>query len=458
MLDQSFSVDNFRKILDIENRKGVYLEGKFYSDIANINSKIKLANEEIRALKKRGLTREEFLSEREKINEVKNDLKEKKEIKVMANLRRVSNNVTSSKFRIELTVDNTITKKPVYKTKYVLENILTLKQLQYNFRKLYKVKQSNRYSIISQLKNLLDDGFPKIILKTDIKDFYESIPHQNLMKKINDDNLLTHLSMKFIRQILTGYSKMPGVRKGVGVPRGIGISPYLTELYMRDVDKKIRTLPNLIYYARYVDDIILIFTPQVDNAKRDYATEVEKILCEDSLAIHKNNEKTKLIDLLNKGNDLKYSFEYLGYRFSSGYDSGKHVPLTLGISVNKRKRYALRLKTAFTLYQKQARGNEKKARKLFVKRLRFLMTNTRLVNNKRNVITGIYYSNNLITTTEDFEILDRFLSLLLRSYSIPISLTKRINSTYSFVAGFDPSKISKFNALELNSIMNHWKK
>jgi hypothetical protein len=45
MLDQSFSAENFKKILDLENRKGIYLEGEFYSDIADINRKIKEANE-----------------------------------------------------------------------------------------------------------------------------------------------------------------------------------------------------------------------------------------------------------------------------------------------------------------------------------------------------------------------------------------------------------------------------
>lgn len=39
MLDQSFSAENFRKILDIENRKGFYLEGEFYADIDEINKK-----------------------------------------------------------------------------------------------------------------------------------------------------------------------------------------------------------------------------------------------------------------------------------------------------------------------------------------------------------------------------------------------------------------------------------
>lgn len=39
MLDQSFSIENFRKILDIENRKGNYLEGEFFTDIADISKK-----------------------------------------------------------------------------------------------------------------------------------------------------------------------------------------------------------------------------------------------------------------------------------------------------------------------------------------------------------------------------------------------------------------------------------
>lgn len=456
MLDQSFSAENFRKIFDIENRKGIYLEGEFYSDIADINKKIKEANEEIKTLKRKGLSREDFLVERETINEKKEELQDKKEEKLIGKLNGVSKNVTAPDYKLKIVVDTTITSKPVYKTAYTLENILTLKQLQYNFRKLYKVKQSSRYSIISQLKNLLDDGFPKVILKTDIKDFYESIPHDSLLKKINDDNLLTHLSMKFIQQILKEFKDKSGTTKGV--PRGIGISPYLTELYMRDVDTKIKSLPNLMYYARYVDDIILIFMPHIDETKRNYKDEVKKILADDGLIMNEDIDKTKLTDLFDKSKNQNYTFEYLGYKFSSGFNAGKHIPLKLTLSDRKKKRYAERLVKAFDLYNKQAKGNEKHARKLFVKRLRFLMSNTRLVNNKRNVITGVYYTNSLITTTDDFKILDKFFSNSIKKYALPAPLANRISSSNSFVAGFNPKNIAKFNAVELNTMMNHWTK
>jgi hypothetical protein len=454
MLDQSFSAENFRKIFDIENRKGVYLEGEFYADIDEINKKIKDLNLGIRTLRRKGLSKEDYIVEKERIDEKKEELIAKREEKLVEKLADVSSAVTAENFKLQIVVDTTITAKPVYKTAHTLENILAVKQLQYNFRKLYKVKQSNRYSIISQLKNLLDDGFPKIIVKTDIKEFYESIPHDKLLKKLYDENLLTHLSRRFIQQILGEYKTLAATTKGV--PRGIGISPYLTELYMRDVDAKIKNIPNVMYYARYVDDIIVIFMPDIDNTTRDYKKAIKNIFIDEGLAMNENIEKTKIIDLTDKRSKQVYFIEYLGYKFNSGYDGKKHIPLTLTISDRKKKRYGERLSKAFTLYEKQAKGNEKQARKLFVKRIKFLTSNTRLVNNKRNVITGIYYTNSLVNTDADFRLLDRYFKMLITKFALPKTIANRISPKNSFVKGFDPTCISKFNAIELNTMMKSW--
>lgn len=456
MLDQSFSAENFRKIFDIENRKGIYLEGKFYVDVDEINKNIKELNSEIKNLKLKGLSKEEYGEDRKELEEKKDDLKAKKEEKLIEKLAIVSSVVISKTFKIQIEVGNTISSKPVYRTAYNLENILTLKQLQYNFRKLYKVKQSNRYSIISQLKNLLDDGFPKIIIKTDIKEFYESIPHDKLLKKIYDENLLTHLSKRFIQQILSEYKSITATTKGV--PRGIGISPYLTELYMRDVDAKIRGIPNVMYYARYVDDIIVIFMPDIENTARDYKKSIKDILTNEGLTMNEDKEKTIIIDLTDKHNKLYYNIEYLGYKFISGYDANKHIPLKLTISNRKKKRYGERLLKAFTLYEKQSKGNEKQARKIFIKRIRFLTSNTRLVNNKRNVITGIYFTNSLVNNNYDFKVLNRYFQYLIYKYALPIPLANRISPRNSFIEGFNPTCISKFNSVELKTIMKNWTK
>ncbi len=73
MLDQSFSAENFRKIFDIENRKGIYLEGEFYADIDEINKKIKELNSEIRTLRSKGLTKEDYIEEKEIIDDRKDE-------------------------------------------------------------------------------------------------------------------------------------------------------------------------------------------------------------------------------------------------------------------------------------------------------------------------------------------------------------------------------------------------
>lgn len=456
MLDQSFSAENFRKIFDFENRKGNYLEGEFFDDIDNLNKKIKNLNSDIRSLKAKMLSINDYKIEREKIDEKKAKLKDVKEKKLNENLIGISSIVTSKNFKLQILKDTTISSKPVYKTAHTLKNVLTLKQLQYNFRKLYKVKQSSRYSIISHLKNLLDDGFPKIIVKTDIKDFYESIPHDNLLKKINDENLLTNLSRRFIQQILNQYKTLAATTKGV--PRGIGISPYLAELYMRDVDTKIKNIPNVMYYARYVDDIIVIFMPEIDNKVFDYKKTIKDIFIEEGLIMNEDIGKTKIIDLVDKYKRQSYTIEYLGYKFISGYDNNRHIPLTMTISQRKKKRYGERLSKAFTLYKKQAKKNEKNARKLFIKRIRFLTGNTRLVNNKRNVITGIYYTNSLINTNADFILLDRYFKNLITKFALPAQLSNRLKNRYSFVKGYNPNYISKFNTIELNTMMRSWTK
>jgi hypothetical protein len=174
--------------------------------------------------------------------------------------------------------------------------------------------------------------------------------------------------------------------------------------------------------------------------------------------VNDNKDKTKLIDLSDKLVNQKYSFEYLGYKFISGYALSKPIPLTLTISTKKKKKYAYRLKKAFELYNKQAKLNEKQGRKLFIKRIKFLMSNTRLVNNKRNVITGVYYTNSLVSTTEDFKILDKYFYTLVKGFDLPTKLANRIKKTNSFELGFNPTNISKFNAVELNIMMNRWSK
>src|SRR5690606_38479209 len=99
---------------------------------------------------------------------------------------------------------------------------------------------------------------------------------------INDNQLLSPKSKTLIKSLFYSYNeltdqlKLP-VEKRKGIPRGAGISANLAELYMREVDNKIKRLSNVTYYGRYVDDIIILFTPTWKMCLDDYKTKVKEI-------------------------------------------------------------------------------------------------------------------------------------------------------------------------------------
>jgi len=444
ILDQSFSADNFRQILDYENRKGVYLEGRYFADIGTVTEAIKKCNTELRE-KKKTATAEEFEIFRKETNDKKEKLKEEKEAKLIEALQKVSDNVVKDKFRIELTRDDTITDKPVYTTADEPENFFALKQLQYNFRKLYKVKQSNRFAILSQVKVLLDNNFPKYVIRTDIQEFYESIPHDKLFQKLNEENLMTFYSKKILTQILNEYKRLSG--SDIGLPRGVGVSAYLAELYMRDIDQLIKSLPSVSYYARYVDDIIIIFTPTSTKEPRDYLAKIDEII-ETKYLLTRSRTKTQEFDLVETPTGC--SLQYLGYHFQFGTS-----PIRLKLTTNKVNRYKHRIDLIFDSYINYSKINEKKARKLLVKRLKFLTGNTRLLNNKKNILVGVYYSNNLLTDDSDFIGLDRYLAYKIGTIILIEHLKTRLGK-FKFQEGFTRKRFSPFTTNELSDILAIW--
>lgn len=445
MVDQSFSTDNFRKILDMENRKGVYLEGRFFPNVKLVTNKIKSCKAEIREKKK---SRSENEAELNELNKKKKILQEDKEKKLTDELRKVSEMVTMRSFEIEFKRVDIPNSKSIYiVNKNSPEHYFALKQIQQNVSRLFGVRQANRSAIVNQVKFLLGDGFPKYVLRADIEDFYESIPHGRILKKINENNLLSPFSKKILRQILNKYKGESGSSKGV--PRGIGVSAYLAELYMSSIDSAIHKLNDVTYYARYVDDIIIIFTPTPNNQNRDYKKDIKNII-EKEYQLKLNKDETFLFDLRDK--KKFYELDYLGYKMSFGTTETKTK-----LTEKKFEKYKKRIKLAFSNYINLSKVNEKKARNLLVKRIRFLTGNTRLANNKKNILIGIYYSNSQLTEYNDLKRLDDYLRNEINT-QINLPQVKARLKNYSFEEGYKTKRFSPFNTRDLSEIMKIWKK
>ena len=439
MLNQSFSIENFRKIIDVENRKGVFLEGKFFPSLKAITDEIKACNKNIVSKRRdKSITTDKI----KELYDQRRELKERKEAQLIAELKKISEKVVATNFKIELVKKDIPGQKPLYLVKDSPEHYFAIKQLQNNMSRLFGVKQANRFEIVSQVKVLLSDAFPKYFLRVALIIVTNKL---SMDFKINGNNLLTHFSRKIIRQILNGYKTLSG--NGAGIPRGVGISAYLAELYMRDIDRLIMSLKGLIYYARYVDDIIIIFTPLVDEKQRDYKKNIADIV-EGKFKLKLNANKTFCFDLRDSSKQCE--LEYLGYKIFFG--DGK---LKTRLTQKKVEKYKRRIDASFDNYFNLSKVNEKEARKLLVRRVRFLTGNTRLKNNKNNVLVGIYHSNSQLTELDDLTSLDDYLRNKIDSITVT-PLQERLRR-FGFKAGFDERRFHPFKTYELQKIMKAWK-
>lgn len=502
MLDQSFSYENFRILLDVENRQGNYLEDKsffkdndLFSESRKLSNKIIEINEQIREEKaklpaKHLRTPNDYI-EVDKLEKQKEEIKLERENKLEEILKEISKKINDESFKLIILKGIVKFDTQLYTAEKTPENYFILKQLQRNIYKTFDVKQSDRKKLISQINLFLKDGFPKIILRTDISKFYESIPHRELINKIEENSLLSYPSKKVIKDILNQYWKIlvaDGFKNEndvrIGIPRGIGISAFLSELYLKDLDSFLKSLPSVTYFARYVDDIIVIFTPinrQETLSTSVYKSEVKHII--EKFSLKMNNDKTQVIDLRKTNSQRShiktYELTYLGYKYLISYKKEKNdkdediivrKPLSIRMSNNKLNRYENKVRTSFDKFSvdivKYSSEVTKSNNKL-VQRIKILTRNFRLFRRKDNVLVGIYFSNEFLTDEmQDLKTLDTFLKSEIKRVSASLSdIAKNKLAKLSFVRGFKDKLTLNFNfnendkrgAVNIDKITNIWK-
>ena len=449
MLDQSFSLENFNKIFEIENRKGNF-ETKYYSDkFHSLSNELKKQRKIIKTYISKGdiPKDDEHLIE---LNEEKKTIEEKKKNELEITLQEYAETVNNRNFKFKFTKFlHKGSGKDVYPVKKDAPSFFAMKQLQYNIHRTFKVKQSNRYLISKQVQSLIKDNFPKIVLRTDIKGFYESVPQERLLNMINDNQLLSPKSKTLIKSLFYNYNeltdqlKLP-IEERKGIPRGAGISAYLAELYMREVDNKIKRLSNITYYGRYVDDIIILFTPNWKMCLDDYKIKIAEIIGKSDLLM--NPLKTFPYDLEKDKSLMK--IEFLGYVFS--IENSEYTGTS--ISKNKKDRYLSRIEKTIDIFLEQKVFAPSEASKLLIHRFNYLTKNTRLHKPKKGLV-GIYYSNSLIEhNCIDLEFLDRELYRIIDEKLLSgtfKSLNKKLKE-YSFSDGFINKRFFNINSKKKN--------
>lgn len=442
-----FTAENFRRIFDEENRKGLDVAGLYFPDLNPLTAAVREKVAEIRTWRKdkAALSNTVFEAGEIQLKSQLVELKKKKSAAIDLEMERLSDLVAASGFKVELSQKIGPKGKPVYCIDGSAETFFVVKQLQRNIYRIYKVKQANRHDLACRIRDTVGTGFPYELVRTDISEFYESIDRERLYAKLDQDQLLSSSSKRFIRQIFTSYKTLSGSSKGI--PRGVGISAYLAELFLRPVDRAIGNLPGIVIYCRYVDDIVAIFArPPAGGDSGSYKERVLKILNESQLS--HNPAKTDEYDFGDNGGEK--SFEYIGYNFTATLRT-----LHIAPSDAKIERLKKRLEAAFLDYRRAAPTRQRQAFREIVARVKFLTGNTRLKNSKSSSATGIYYNSPLVNDLRKYEALDTVLKkeiLAIKRPALRKSLLK-----YRFKCGFVERRFHNFSAGELRTIVKAWR-
>ncbi|MDE1183478.1 antiviral reverse transcriptase Drt3a [Paraburkholderia sp.] len=344
---------------------------------------------------------------------------------------------------------------------------LVLRKITLNLRRVTSVRHPDRQMIVSSLRHLLTEGTPFRIYRLDIKSFYESFVTNDVIATINEINSLSPQTKSLIAKIFEFFT----ATGGQGIPRGLSVSAVVSELMMTTFDEKIKNSTGVFFYARYVDDIVVV-THALEN-KTSFLRTIVKSLPH-GLALNETKQKIRSAsERVTPAviSSTVFSFSYLGYEFYVKEPlKNKTIPpkrqfreINVDISRNKLTRYKTKICRAFLDFART--GNYQ----LLSDRIQFLTSNFSLrdINTGRRKLAGIFYNYPYVSynTGNGLEQLDKFLRdairgghgrLFSQSSAILTKPQKRELLTLSFKRGHENRTFRHFHPKHINVMQECW--
>lgn len=220
---------------------------------------------------------------------------------------------------------------------------------------------------ISNISSALEDESNKnyYVVKTDIKSYYESIPHDNLKRLmlggVNSriDAALETLNessrLKYTKLIDSLFSITNTIVDGnKGMPQGPAYARYMAEIYLDNLDSKFEEKiqsSEVFLYQRYVDDIFFIAETK-EIADATLAELEEELLL---LGLKLNVRKTKVVQVKYFSQDFdqyrsqsKYAVDSVSKDFSSATNAQKDLAINEFINLIESDRNAEDLSFIFS--------------------------------------------------------------------------------------------------------------
>lgn len=306
--------------------------------------------------------------------------------------------------------------------------------------------------------------------RLDVKSFYESFNHDFIYEKLNELSRVESRTKQLLKEFFYSYS----LNGGSGIPRGLSISAYLSEYFMQSFDSYVKDAKHVFYYARYVDDIVVITDGFEDSVV--FLNELKSAL-PNGLCFNKG-KKNFVSDVIFKSLNKKQigqpkvllSFEYLGYDFCV-YDvvnecniRGLHRQVVTDLSVAKINKIKSRIIHSIIDYNKNKDFN------LLCDRLKFLSTNFSVLDSDRVLkrLSGIYYNYPLVdaSSSKGLAELDLFLkkAILSSDGKVFFDFYSNLNQAqkyhvlkFSFIRGHEKRHFFHYSFSKMNKIQRCWK-
>lgn len=341
-----------------------------------------------------------------------------------------------------------------------------------NIKANYKIKQSDRQTVIANAVSLLKEGGAYDVYRFDIKSFYENVDRKLILQKLMSDAKCSWQTLSLVFELFENLDAW-GVE---GLPRGLGISSALSELALYDFDEKIKHMPEVFYYGRFVDDILIVTSADIPRAifERDLSACLFQ-----GLEFHDGSKRNYLAISKSKdeaGRNEFEVFDFLGYEFKV-YNRNesdvkcryKRRKILIDLSSSKVEKIKSRLMSSFCSYISSDKTPENYT--LLKNRVMALAGNYYITDpiSGVNIKTGIYYNyiHKNFTHSCMLHCLDGFLHGLLFSKKHALSnriakcLTlqqRRQLAGYSFVSGFANARFHSFSYQVLKAVKSGWRK
>lgn len=323
--------------------------------------------------------------------------KEKFSRELDENIKNIVNSINNFEFKVHKYKnikidDNREVVIPTIKDQLIANYLKIILESDFNIK--YPSRDKIIRELIIQLEELLnmkleDNGIS--FIKIDLRKCFNNISKPLLLQKLKTSLIVkpfNEYKYYLIKEFLKYQKK--------GVPQGIGLSNLLVEFFLKDFDNEMKKISNKIcYYARYVDDIIILFNGFPNYKEREEAIEeIHKILAKYQL----KENKEKSINLALKAEVNRQCFSFLGYDFN--IEEKKN--LKIEISSKKLEKLFKKIDFCFSQYLKS------KNLYLLKERLNFLLANIKykkkkyyyiknrveLFSKKRIVYLGIFNTYN----------------------------------------------------------------